>query len=76
MEILKYTLPAHWASYLVNDDSSGLEPGEVAEIDTYLSKERIRVLCTSDDSEPWLAYENDFNDLGGNVLEFDCEPLP
>lgn len=32
-------LPTHWASYLINDDATGLEPGEEEVIDEFLEKE-------------------------------------
>lgn len=33
------TLPTHWASYLINDDATGLEPGEQEVIDAFLEGE-------------------------------------
>ena len=41
METLTYTLPAYWASYLINGDASGLEPGEQEQIDAWLAKEGL-----------------------------------
>ena len=33
MQIESFTLPAHWASFLINGDQSGLSDDDVAEID-------------------------------------------
>ncbi len=33
-----YTLPAYWASYLINGDSSGLEESEKAACDSFLER--------------------------------------
>jgi hypothetical protein len=39
---VEFTAPAYWASYLINGDDSGLEPGEKERADQYLKKEGIR----------------------------------
>jgi len=39
MELTKIIAPAHWASYLINGDDSGLDPGEVDKIEDWLSRE-------------------------------------
>ena len=33
IEVIKEQLPAPWCSYLINNDGSGLEPGEEQEIE-------------------------------------------
>jgi hypothetical protein len=69
-----YTLPAYWASYIVNGDASGLEDGEQQEIDNF---------CTSCDlgdcldmaNEDEFSWHNDANNLGGSTAEFTFEEL-
>lgn len=67
MGIETYTLPAYWASYLVNGDASGYTDEEIAEIDTFCKGKGCCVGC-SDDSE--FSWRNDVNKLGGDVKEF------
>ncbi len=40
MKTKNYTLPAAWASALVNGDTSGLDPDEKAELAAWLETER------------------------------------
>ena len=71
MQIESFKLPAHWASFLINGDQSGLSDDDVAEIDAmydvtvqrgYL---RFEVLSCSEES-----YFTRYPDLeiGGNLL--------
>lgn len=74
------TLPAHWASYLVNGDASGLDAGEVAEIDEYLASELEpgwSVVDVNRDGEgdfsprfTWSFSLYGGNASGGDVLEY------
>jgi len=41
LEITTYTLPAYWASYLINGDASGLEEGEQALLDAFLRRKNL-----------------------------------
>ena len=49
---IDYRLPAHWASYLMNGDASGLETGERERIDAFLASENLGspVDCESESS--------------------------
>lgn len=47
--------PAHWASYLVNGDASGLEPREAALADAWLAREGVRVVGVAD-AEAWFSW--------------------
>lgn len=65
-------MPAYWSSYLINDDASGLEPGEAAIADAYLEKNEIR----SVDDAPGEAYfsraygSNGGTSQGGDLLDY------
>lgn len=48
-----YTLPAYWASALINGDYSGLEDGEEDEINAWLG-DHPRLSCV-DVGEPYLG---------------------
>ena len=63
------TLPAYWASYLINEDDSGLLDGEKLEVDNYLAREKLPfpVSCSEEES---FQCGNDANSLGGDVLEY------
>jgi len=64
------TLPAYWASYLINGDASGLEPGEQETVDAFLAREGLPapVDCTA---EPYFSRHNDAHTgLAGDVLDY------
>ena len=64
-----YTLPAHWASYLINGDCSGLEDAEVIEVDEWLRAHPWlgeALSCSEADEFRW---ENDANDIGGSTVD-------
>lgn len=66
-----YILPAHWASPLINDDYSGLEESEHAEVIEFLfiNKETLgSCINVSDDS--WFAHSNDAHTLACDVATF------
>lgn len=67
-EVVK-VLPAYWASYLINGDDSGLEPGEKAVVDKFLADQCLPkpVSCTD---EQYFKWGNDATRLGGDVLEY------
>jgi hypothetical protein len=71
IETIEYTLPAYWASYLINGDASGLEDGEKEGIDAFLDTEsNPRRLSFCDVGEPYFARRNDANTLGGDVADY------
>lgn len=71
METIEYTLPAYWASYLVNGDASGLSDAEQAEVDAFIAKEsKPRALSFVSVGESYFAHRNDANSLGGDVADF------
>jgi hypothetical protein len=56
MQIETFTLPAHWASFLINGDASGFTDDEIAEIDAMFDGTvkqgyiRFEVLACDDES--------------------------
>ena len=58
-------MPVYWASYLINGDSSGLEPGEKERADTYLKRNGI-VEVLDVESEPHFSWSYDLH--GGNCF--------
>lgn len=64
-----YTLPAYWASYLINGDSSGIPNIEQAEADKFLADNFLPapVSCSE---ESWFQGRNDATQLAGDVLEY------
>jgi len=64
-----YTLPAYWASYLINGDASGLEDGEQAAIDSWLAKNGNPNIVSCD-GEPFFSRYNDAGQLAGDMLEY------
>ena len=49
-ELHTYTAPSHWASYLINDDCSGLDDDDIIAADKFISWLRLGapVDCTDD----------------------------
>lgn len=64
MEIEEYTLPAYWASYLINGDASGLEDGEQERIDAWL-KAHGNPWCLGCSDESY--FKHTFYDVGGEL---------
>ena len=65
----KHTLPAHWASYIVNGDPSGLDDYDIEECERYLHElENPLILSSEEDNEPFFAFRNDANTLGCDCL--------
>ena len=67
-----YTLPAYWASYLINGDDSGLTSLERKEIDCWCRGNNVGN-CLDCSEEAEFAWGNDATDLGGDVLDFTFE---
>ena len=68
MKIETYTLPAFWASALVNGDLSGLEPGEEAILQRWLASHPELGGCLSCTDEPEFRKHHDASE----VLACDC----
>lgn len=70
-----YTLPAHWASYLINGDGSGMESAEVAEVDSWLAARPELGSCVDCGEEEFTTHGDDGN-LGGDRAKFTFPLLP
>lgn len=68
MKIETYTLPAFWASALVNGDFSGLEPGDEKILDAWFDARPELGGCLSCSEEPEFRKHHDAPD----VLACDC----
>jgi hypothetical protein len=73
METVTYTLPAYWASALINDDRSGNTDEDDADIDAFMEAHPHH--CAIDCSEPEFAHSNDWTDIGGDVCEYTFQIL-
>ena len=64
MQIEQFTLPASWASFLINGNASGLTDDEVADIDAMFDETvkqgYIRFEVMSCDDEPYFTRYVDF----------------
>lgn len=70
MKSITYTLPAYWASYLINGDDSGLaDELERGKIDDFLRREGLSGPVSCSD-ESYFAWRNDAMNLGCNVLDY------
>ena len=70
MQTETYTLPAHWAPYLINGDDSGLTDEEKAEIDNWLDTCPHLGSCLGCSDEPEFNWHNDAGTLACDCLEF------
>lgn len=69
MTFSEYTLPAHWASALINNDTSGMTDKEKSELDLWLESEKP-VYCVSCSDDPFFTWRNAASNLGGECLIF------
>jgi len=85
IETHEYTLPAYWASYLINGDASGFDiantpddPGagtrEQLEIDAWLESEGNPHFV--DCGEQYFSWHNDATNLGGDVCDYIAHKSP
>jgi hypothetical protein len=69
LEPVTYTLPAYWASYLINGDASGLEPADKAAADAFLARENLP--GPVDCGEQYFSRHNDAGTgLAGDVCDY------
>lgn len=69
IETYTYTLPAHWVSALINDDSSGLDDEEEQELTGWLEHEKPGYCVGCSDNQEFQPF-NDAGTLACDVLEF------
>lgn len=68
---LSYTLPACWASYLINGDDSGMSYPDKTQCATFLAREGLSLSGFVDCGESYFAAHNDSgNMLAGDVCQF------
>lgn len=65
--IAEYTLPSHWACYLINGDASGME--DQADCDAFLAAHPELGGCL-DVEDLGFSWCNDWTHLGGDVSLF------
>jgi hypothetical protein len=69
METITYRLPACWASALINDDTSGLEDADKAQLDAFMAGEGLTWPLDVGEEEFFCKY-HDAQPYG--VLACDC----
>lgn len=69
METLTYRLPAHWASALINGDTSGLEPDDEAQLDAFMAGEELSSPIDVGEEEFFCTYHDA---KGYGILACDC----
>ena len=85
IETIEYTLPAYWASYLINGDASGFDIAntpddpdagtrEQLEIDQWLESEGNPHFV--DCGEQYFSWHNDATSLGGDVCDYIAHKSP
>ena len=68
--VATYTLPAFWASYLVNGDPSGMSDREIRACDAYMARCPGSIV---DVGEPYFSWSFDLNGgdaKGGDLAEY------
>lgn len=64
-----YTLPAYWASYLINGDDSGLDAGEALEVRDWLKGRPFLCEALFCDNGVEFSWRNAANNLAGPTVE-------
>lgn len=65
-----HTLPAYWASYLINGDCSGMEDDEIIECDEYCACHPGDRMIDDEECEGSFKHYNDANNVGGDVIKY------
>jgi hypothetical protein len=68
LKVANYTLPAYWASYLINGDASGLVTSERAQADKFLVDNKLPAPVSC--GESYLSDRNAANGLAGDVCDY------
>jgi hypothetical protein len=72
LKFVKTPMPVYWASYLINGDASGLEPGEQQRVDAYLKHENIIDVADVAD-ESYFSWSYDLyggEAQGGDLVDY------
>ena len=75
IETVEFNLPAHWASYLINGDSSGISEKDIEQCDAFCNLHNI-MGCAVDCGESFFHWRNDANTLGGDARAVVSESEP
>jgi hypothetical protein len=70
MSVFLRSIPAYWASYLINDDASGLEAGEEEQIDAWLAREGLPSPVSCGDEAGFSRWNDAHTGLAGDVLDY------
>jgi hypothetical protein len=73
IELHDAPMPAFWAPYLINFDSSGMEEEEMIACDNYIEQQGIKDVFLEDEEEPYFSWSFDLyggNDRGGDLLHY------
>lgn len=65
-----YTLPAYWASYLINGDDSGMSEQDKRDCAAFLARKGLNRHHFVDSGEQWSQSHNDATAMYGDVCEF------
>lgn len=75
-DIHEYTLPAYWASYLINGDASGLSPDDKANADSFLQRNALHRDNFIDCGEEFFSSRSDDSrSLAGDMCLYTYLPL-
>ena len=71
MTLTTRTLPAYWASYLINNDPSGIDEIDRKQADAFLAREKLPMPADCSDHS-WEQWSNDAHSIpmGGLVMQF------
>jgi hypothetical protein len=69
-ETVTYSLPVYWASYLINDDASGMEDDEQADCDAFLASLPAGWSCVDVSEESDFRPSNDAGTLAGDCSDY------
>lgn len=74
-----YTLPAHWASYLINGDATSFDlyedgDDEIKRIDDFCKRNNLGH-CLDCSHDVGFSWRNDAGELAGSTVEFTFEVL-
>lgn len=72
-DVITYTLPTCFASYLMNDDSSGLEDSDIEQIDKFVQERKIYCVGVLDNEK--FTSHNDLDNFGADCSTFQFRKL-
>lgn len=75
MKTITYTLPAHWAVYLINADASGYDDAELEAIDAFTENEGLGFCVSVSDDSNFVTWHDarDFYPYAADCAEFTFE---